>query len=247
MDRLWENGWSILALVNTASPPLPSLPERLQQGQTFSFFARPIESSDFAYDFRAHLYDLLDASDLSPDLLVVAHGAKPVITPTITDDAADALEQVFQVDVLGAFHLCQAVGRRMLENQHGTIVLISSLHAYQTYPERIPYVVAKTAMCGLARGLAVDWGRYGIRTNAILPWQVTGARTQTLANAAKAFGEDLLEAYRQKSPMRRLIEPEDIAEAVLWLERTPSANGMEVVLDGGVAQSMWYKPFLEES
>ena len=157
----------------------------------------------------------------------------------------DAINNVFDVDVMGAAKLCNIVGQYMLDAGHGSIAIVSSLHAYQTYPARLPYAIAKSAMLGMSRALAVEWGGRGVRTNVILPWQVLGPRTQRLADVQRHYGEDLIESYKRKSPMRRLIHPEEIADAIMFLHSTPSANGIELVLDGGVSQSMWYQPFVD--
>ena len=134
----------------------------------------------------------------------------------------------------------------MLKQRKGAIVLIGSAHAYQGYPERLPYSIAKTAMLGLSRSLALEWGTRGVRTNIICPWRVAGPRTQRIIDAHQSYGEDIKEAYKQRSPMRQLISADDIAQTVLWIEGVTCGNGMEILLDGGVAQSMWYKPYLED-
>jgi NAD(P)-dependent dehydrogenase (short-subunit alcohol dehydrogenase family) len=179
----------------------------------------------------------------TPELLVVAHGAAPAIAPAIALEGHHFAD-VLLTDVWGAFMACQSVGNYMVQQKRGTIVLLSSLHAKQTYPQRVAYSMAKSALSGLVRSLAIEWGPSGVRTNAILPWQCTGPRTEAFLAAAHAQGEDLEEAYLRKSPLRRLITPEDIAETVLWLARTESINGAEIIMDGGVSQSMWYQPFL---
>lgn len=252
---LIAQGWSVLCLARQSPPPFYAI-THLAHGQMCAYYARPLESADFIYDFSAYLYDLLDNKfdpadnewvNLSPDLLVIAHGAAPAILPFAAQESLDTMQHVFEVDVMGAAKLCNIVGRYMLERGNGHIAIVSSLHAYQTYPERAPYAVAKAALLGLSRSLALEWGGKGIRTNVLLPWQVCGPRTQRLVEARAAEGEDLLETYKQRSPSRRLIDPQEIADAILWLDRTPSANGMELVLDGGVSQSMWYNPYMEQA
>lgn len=180
-----------------------------------------------------------------PDLLVIAHGAAPLPVATIDLTEAQARE-VWDTDVWGTFAACKTVGRFMLDAGHGCIVIVSSLHARQTYPSRVPYATAKSALSGMARALAVEWGRHKIRTNVLLPWQVRGERSTQMAETLREeTGEDLLELYRQRSPMRRLLEPEDIAHAVVCCAQNPALNGAEIVLDGGVSQSMWYQGYKE--
>ena len=180
------------------------------------------------------------------DLLVIAHGHAPVTTSTIDLDA-QTVADVLLTDVHGAFLLAQAFGRIMLNQHAGDIIFISSLHARQTYPARAPYAAAKAGVVGLMRSLALEWGGAGVKVNAILPWQVETPRTQALIAEARACGADLQEAYLQRSPMRRLVQPEDVAQAVVALVANPACNGVELVLDGGVSASMWYRGYKEQS
>jgi NAD(P)-dependent dehydrogenase (short-subunit alcohol dehydrogenase family) len=155
-------------------------------------------------------------------------------------------QKLWQCDVMGAVHLCELVGRRMVEQRRGSIVLVSSMHAHATYPQRAPYVMAKSALCGLTRALAVEWGPSNVRVNALVPWQVQNERSEAVAAQEWAeSGIDTLELYRQRSPLRHLVTAEDIARTVLWLTETPSMSGAEISVDCGVGASMWHRPFLE--
>jgi len=177
------------------------------------------------------------------DALILAHGHRPVTTPSVTLTVQD-FTSVLYADVIGTFVLAQAFGVAMLRaGGHGSIVAISSLHARQTYPARMPYAAAKAAVCSMLRSLALEWGPQGIRVNTILPWQVAGSRTETFVAEAQDRGEDLAGAYLSRSPIRQFIDPLDIAKTVAWLLNTPSVHGAEIVLDGGVSASMWHEPY----
>ena len=245
-QRLWREGYSVLALGRT--------PEKLQSlHEWLSHCSHSNQQVHYTVwmEFPGADWDRLSAycachRKLGGDIAVLAvcHGA--ALMPGRALVCFPDMQDILAVDVLSTLCLCQTIGEVMLSQEHGSIALISSLHAYQTYPERVPYATTKAAICGMARALAVEWGPHGVRTNTILPWQVRGPRSQALADAVtQQTGEDLLEQYRQRSPMRRLVEPDDIAEAVLFLARNPACNGVELVLDGGVSQSMWYQGFVE--
>ena len=182
----------------------------------------------------------------TPDMLVVAHGAAPCVKATVDLTEAD-VETVWQTDIWGTFAACQTVGRAMLARRRGSIVIVSSIHSKVTYTQRLPYSVAKSALSGLVRSLALEWGPHGLTVNAVCPWQCAGVRTERFIAAAAARGEDLRTAYLERSPLRRLIAPEEVADAVLFLVQNRACNGLEVVLDGGVSQSMWYKSFAEHA
>ncbi len=178
------------------------------------------------------------------DVLVCAHGAPPVTTPSLQLSMQDEFIPVVFTDLGGAFLAAQAVAPYMIRQHHGSIVFVSSLHAHHTYPARAAYAAAKAGICGMARSLALEWGGHGITVNTILPWQVAGIRSFYLAHKhEQETGEDLLSQYKAKNPQRRLVTEDEVAEAVLFLIRNRSCNGTELVLDGGVSASMWYKDF----
>lgn len=244
--RLWQEGYSLIALGRTEQKMalLCDTLYTLQHptGQNFSGITFDITDSGEWWRVEASIERHITQEQCHLTLLAVCHGAAPVPGPAMR--AFEAMRTVFETDVLGTFKACQVAGEYMLEQHQGSIVLVSSLHVRQTYPQRTAYTTSKAAMCGMAKALAVEWGPSNVRVNTLLPWQVTGERSQRMIDAAKAHGEDLEEAYKQRSPMRRLVTPEDIADTVLWLARTESVNGAEIIMDGGVSSSMYFKPFL---
>lgn len=247
VERLWKAGYSVLALGRS-----PEKLQALHDWLTGTPHSRCQVSYTVAMTFPDADYARLAAycechQRLGGEiaLLAVCHGAVPQPGPFATCE--QALRDVLMVDVLATVRLCQAIGESMRVQGSGSICLVSSLHSRISYPERAAYVVGKSALSGLVRSLALDWGRYGIRTNAVLPWQVRGPRTDGFIAAYRdATGQDLEERYKQRSPMRRLVEAEDVADAVLFLARNTACNGVELVLDGGVSQNMWYEGYKEE-
>lgn len=242
--RLWREGYSLIVMGKTAEKVLALKHDPLftvRQEEQYDAWMTADLTTDSLLHFEATLEMF---PDHTPTLLVLCHGAAPAPGPAM--HAWHTMKLVYETDVLGAFALCQLVGRHMLQQRHGSIVFVSSLHAKMTYPERLPYVVAKSAIVGMSKALAVEWGPQGVRSNVIVPWQVEGERSRRMIEAAAAEGYDLEEAYRQRSPMRRLIQPEEIADAVVFLSRNDACNGVEMVLDGGVSSSMWYQGFTQE-
>jgi len=176
-------------------------------------------------------------------LVVVAHGAAPLIRPALEVPSPD-FAHLLAVDLLGPFALLQRLVPQMQARRTGCIVWVSSLHALQTYPQRSPYAAVKAAVAGMVRGLAVEWGADNIRVNAILPWQVDNARTHRIASEQQAAtGQDVLALMRGRSPLGRLVDAADVARTVLWLAETPSVTGQSLVVDCGVSASMWYDAF----
>jgi len=175
-------------------------------------------------------------------LVAVCHGAAGWRGKAEDAEGVAMAEQIIGVDVLGAYRLCVAAYPSLCAHGSGTIALVSSIHANATYPERVPYAIAKSAMGGLMRGLAVEWGKDNITVNMLTPWQVEGTRTTAIAAHE---GEDTLQRYTERSPLRRLVDPEDIATTILWLTQCRSITGSEIALDCGVRASAWHHPFTE--
>ena len=177
-------------------------------------------------------------------VLVCAHGHPPVTTPSVSLSMIEEFIPVIMTDLGGTFLAAQAVAPYMQRQKCGSMVFVSSLHARQTYPARAAYAAAKAGVCGMARSLALEWGKDGITVNTILPWQVAGSRTFRMAHFhEQATGEDLLEQYLHRSPLRHLVSEDEVADAVAFLIRNRSCTGMELVLDSGVSASMWHKEF----
>ena len=93
------------------------------------------------------------------------------------------------------------------------------------------YVAAKHGVAGLTRAAALEYGRQGIRVNAVCPGPI---RTPMLARGLKRR-PDLEERYARSEPLKRLGEPEEIGEAVAWLcsDRASYVTGLPMPVDGG--------------
>ena len=227
--RLLDEGYAVIGLSRTPSQDVTAAGARLM---------------------RCNVTSLADIWRIGRDVphcevFVAAHGHPPITCPTL-DVSCEEFEDVWETDVSGTFLLVQAVACGMVQRRRGDIILLSSLHARQTYPARVPYAAAKAAVVGMMRSMALEWGPYGVKVNAVLPWQVAGPRTTALIDGARQRGEDLEEAYLQRCPQRRLVQPQDVAQAVLALIDNPACNGVELVLDGGVSQGMWHQGYKED-
>ena len=99
-------------------------------------------------------------------------------------------------------------------------------------PGAAPYVASKHAVLGLTKSAAVEYGRYGIRVNAVSPGAI---RTELLLNV---FGsQEALDRLGSSHPLSRIGLPEEVAETVVWLfsENSSYLSGQSIVLDGGLS------------
>jgi len=137
-------------------------------------------------------------------------------------------DRVLGVNLKGTFFACQAAARLMVRAGSGSIINVASELALVATARRAPYIASKAGVAGLTRALAAEWGPLGIRVNAVAPGLTRTPMTADLSSPE-------LEQYRLRTPIRRLAEPEDIAEAVLFLASDAARHvvGQVLVVDGG--------------
>ncbi|PHQ25966.1 short-chain dehydrogenase [Marinobacter guineae] len=163
------------------------------------------------------------------DVLVCNAATNPVYgtTAEMTDDAWD---KIMDTNVKGTFWLTNMVLPQMAEKGEGAVVLLSSIAGIRGNTTIGTYGVSKAAEAALARNLAVEWGPKGIRVNSIAPGLIK-------TDFAKALWEDPVRVKRaeDKTPLRRIGEPVDIAGLAVFLSTRASAyiTGQVIVADGG--------------
>ncbi|WP_286221483.1 SDR family NAD(P)-dependent oxidoreductase [Marinobacter apostichopi] len=163
------------------------------------------------------------------DVLVCNAATNPVYGPTseMTDEAWD---KIMDTNVKGTFWLTNMVLPQMAENGEGAVVLLSSIAGIRGNTTIGTYGVSKAAEAALARNLAVEWGPKGIRINSIAPGLIK-------TDFAKALWEDPVRVKRaeDKTPLRRIGDPVDIAGLAVFLSTKASAyiTGQVIVADGG--------------
>ncbi|MCX5562585.1 SDR family NAD(P)-dependent oxidoreductase [Streptomyces sp. NBC_00038] len=152
------------------------------------------------------------------------------------DDALDVTDEVWNrilsVDLTGTFVACREFGRHFVRRRSGSIVNISSIAAFiGSNPEyHVAYDVAKAGVAQLARSLAVEWAQYGVRVNAVAP-----GRTRTpILDTVGMDDPERMTQWIEQIPMRRLLEADEIASAVVFVALDGSAvTGQTLLVDGG--------------
>ncbi|GAA5153424.1 SDR family oxidoreductase [Pseudonocardia eucalypti] len=142
---------------------------------------------------------------------------------------------VLSVNLTGVFLCMKHQIPAMLAAGGGSIVNTSSFSGLVAVPFAAAYVASKHGVVGLTKAAAVEYGRKGVRVNAVCP-----GTTKTQMNIQRAESSpDMAKAMTDITPMRRLAEPEEIADSVVWLcsDAASFVNGHALPVDGGaVAQ-----------
>ncbi len=173
------------------------------------------------------IFDALRAEGRTVDTVVLNAANLGIGMEALTVDLA-AFMQVIETNMGWNFAIARQGALQMKEKGGGAIVFINSNTAYRAIPDRPAYGASKSGVLGLARALAVDWGKYGIRVNCVLPGMIKTVRWQTNYNNCRS-------ALSNYTPLGDIAEFEDIANAAYYLGSDESRNttGAELVVDGG--------------
>ncbi len=167
-------------------------------------------------------------ADLGPMDVLVAGAAGNFLVPA-ERLSANGFKTVVDIDLLGAFNASRAAFAQ-LKATRGCIIYVSAGQAYTPYAFQVHVAAAKAGIDMMMRNLALEWGRYGIRVNSIVPGPIEGTEgMKRLANPA------VLEQIRHAVPLQRLGTVDDIGQmcAVLASPLASYVTGTVLVADGG--------------
>lgn len=146
-------------------------------------------------------------------------------------------QRCFAVDLEGAWNITRAALPAMLAQGYGNVVNIASIHGHKIIPGCFPYPVAKHALIGLTRSLAIEYAAQGIRVNSISPGLIL---TESAEAWLASCSDPDAERARQTAllPVRRIGTPLEVAYTALFLasDEARFINGADILIDGGRSQ-----------
>jgi len=138
-------------------------------------------------------------------------------------------DKVININLKGPFNCIQAVVEQMISQGSGVILNISSIVALYGNVGQTNYAATKAGLVGMTKTLAKELGKKGIRVNAVAPGFIYTPMTETMP-------EKILEMMKEKTPLKRLGTPADVASTLLFLASDDASfiNGAVISVDGGL-------------
>jgi NAD(P)-dependent dehydrogenase (short-subunit alcohol dehydrogenase family) len=163
--------------------------------------------------------------------LDLAHNNAALLGPIVemVNYPLDMARKLLEVNVLGLLHCLQTQIRHMLEIGGGSIVNTASVSGVRAVPNISVYTATKHAVIGLTKAAASEYSSKGIRINCVCPGFV-------LTNMTKGrFDRETEAILASQHPIGRFAEPQEVAEAVVWLlsDRASFSTGSALFVDGG--------------
>jgi NAD(P)-dependent dehydrogenase (short-subunit alcohol dehydrogenase family) len=228
-ESLAEAGASVTALGRNE----PVLKEMLRDGTIKTYAIADVTDEGQMIKEFARVEDYCGPIDI---LVANAGGAE---TAPFSKTKPNQFRRMFELNVMGVVHATQAVLGGMRERRSGRIVAVASTAGLKGYGYVSAYCAAKHALVGLVRSLAVETAVSGVTVNAVCPgYTDTELVQQSLANIAAKTGrsrDDALGAMLKDSPLGRLVKPEEVAAAVLYLcsPEAAAVTGTTLIVAGG--------------
>lgn len=160
---------------------------------------------------------------------ILINNAGVTADSTLKKMTPDQWQKVIDVNLTGVFNCGKAVSLKMMESGGGRIINTSSVVAHNGNFGQSNYVATKTGVIGLAKVWAKELGKYGITCNAVAPGFIE-------TDMIKTVPEKVLDGLRGQTPLGRLGQPEDIANAYIFLasEKASFITGAVLNVDGGL-------------
>ncbi|MGA7489727.1 MAG: SDR family oxidoreductase, partial [Xanthobacteraceae bacterium] len=178
------------------------------------------------------------AAARGPIAILVNNAGSVESGPFVAADPS-VFRNMWNVHLMGAVHATQAVLPGMLERGFGRVVNVASTAGLKGYPYVAAYCAAKHALVGLTRALAAETAARGVTVNAVCPGYTDTALVRaSIGRVADKTGRtraQVLSEYEGYAPIGRLIEPQEVAAAVLYLcsPEAAAVTGTTLAVAGG--------------
>ena len=209
-DIFLKNGWNTVLIGRDTEK---GMQVKQQLGETYSptqvaFIQADISKSsevEHAKQITLNKFKTVDA---------IINNAGIVIHGEVHETSEEDWDKIFDVDVKGTFLISKAFLPTMIEQDHGSIVNISSVSGMAGDRAMVAYNAAKGAIINMTRAMAIDYGKNNIRVNVVAP----GPTNTPLFHQDK-------QKFAKNSPLNRIVEPEEVATAIYFVA-SPAASAI---------------------
>lgn len=213
-------GLNVMAVARTESD-LASLAEIAQ----VSYLVESVDTADGCSRIVSETRERLGPIEIVVNNAGIGSGRERVIW----EQKPDVWHETLAVNLHAPFHLTRLAASDMVARGWGRIVMVSSTAGEFGGPEMSAYCASKHAVLGLMRAVAYDVARFGVTCNAVLPgWVRTDMADRSAARQAERRGisaDDVWAERAAENPAARVVEPEEVAEAIAFLA-SDSASGI---------------------
>jgi 3-oxoacyl-[acyl-carrier protein] reductase len=221
-------------------PALQQAAEKIQQQYNVPVLAEAFDVTD-AGAVRDFVNSVVSRFG-SADICVTNAGGPPAkgFLATNHDDWRKALDQNF----LSTVYFAHEVIPHMQAKRWGRIITITSITTKQPVPDLVLSNAVRSAVVGLVKSLANEFGKDGILVNNVAPGYTATDRLKDLAKSRSAAThqseEDIYNAWAMDSALKRVAQPEEVADTIVWLasERASFITGQTILVDGGAYKGL---------
>lgn len=147
-------------------------------------------------------------------------------------------KKILSINLDGTFYMCKALLNLLKNSSKGKVVNVSSLMAVVTRSGVAPYAASKSGVSQLTKALSVEWAKFNINVNAVIPGFTLTEMAEDLVNDTKFNG-----FVMERTPLKRWAQPDEIADLVYFLASEKSAyiTGVSIPIDGGILASIGWR------